>query len=209
MWAITAYHASVHATLSEPPIERLRYGLEHVRAPDAVKKPEEYRIDFLPMLTRRLGRTGFQIFHIGYYDAKLDFYIARRHEWASGFEIRYDPRNFRYIWVKRPDGPGYLKVCYRHMTNPDLSEWELRRISKSAKAKKQVVNEALIMRAAIAQKKVILEASAKSRRARKDKERLRHRGPYIDAPSHKTPLPPPPDIDVTEIKPFDDLEVDW
>lgn len=40
LWAIADYHASVHRSLGEPPIERLRYGLEHVQRPTPVANPK-------------------------------------------------------------------------------------------------------------------------------------------------------------------------
>jgi len=210
LWAIADYHASVHRSLGEPPIERLRYGLEHVQRPAPVANPKAFVTDFLPILTRRLGRTGFQLFNISYYDAKLDYYIVRRQQWPAGLEIRWDPRNLRYIWMKRPDGPGYIEVPYRDLTNPDLSEWELKWIRKDLHDKKQRVNEWLIMKASRARRKLVQDASIKSKRARRERERhLSKNGPFSGPRSPKPPTSSAltVDINVADIKPFDDLEV--
>jgi len=209
---IIQYHAEVHTTLREPPLQKLEWGLAHRAHPPAVKNPKSFLIDFLPIERRRITREGVRIFHITYYDPKLDTLIAEREQHAAGFELRYDPRNLRFIWLQVPGATSYMEVPYRNLRNPDISLWEHKRAIRSLREKGfGNVDEDLIMNMVVEQRQIIDEASAKSRRARRDRARLKNGGPLLGSalPSKPKAEEKRSAINPHDIKPFAELEVDW
>ncbi|BAV52988.1 Putative integrase (plasmid) [Mesorhizobium loti] len=101
---------SIPALACETPLSRLDYGLHEFGAPPRVANLKAYLIDFLPIVQRRLGRSGFQIDNITYYTPNLDRFIERREQTPQTYEIRRDPRNLRFIWAVLPGGEGYLEI---------------------------------------------------------------------------------------------------
>ena len=204
---ITEYHATVHSSLGETPLARLQFGLETTRAPSAVENPRTYLIDFLPIMRRRVRRDGFHIDHVTYYDAKLDSYIARRKRFPDGFELRRDPRNLRFIWLRRPDTPGYLEIPYRRITNPDVTLWEHKETLKALNERSvRHLDEDLIMRTVVARRETIRQASLSSKRARRNVERLKGR-PSSKSNNAEAPSPAPKPRDVP-LEAFE-VEVSW
>jgi putative transposase len=204
--AILEYHAVVQDGIGEPPFERLRFALDAGHAPRTVSDLKAFSIDFMPVVTRKLRRDGFHIDHLIYYDTKLDYYIARRNKFADGFEIRRDPRNLGFIWVRRPDGSGYMEVSQRDISQPNIMLFEHKAALRELRERNvRNINPDLIMRTVKARRAVIQRATQTSKRARRDAERLQNRGPALVSPP---PSPAPPlAIEEGVILPFDDLEV--
>jgi hypothetical protein len=63
-------------------------------------------IDFLPAETRRIGRNGFQINRIRYWDPLL----ARLFPPTSRVLVRHDPRNLWEVYVPSPSNAEYLAI---------------------------------------------------------------------------------------------------
>jgi putative transposase len=207
---IVQYHAERHATLRETPLEKLEWGLKNLQLPPAIKNPKSFLIDFLPIERRQLRRDGFRINHITYYDPKLETLIAKRDRYG-GLEIRYDPRNLRFVWLQVPGEQAYMEISYRNLTNPDVTLWEhkeaLRELHKKGLAR---IDEDLIMRMVVQRRQIIDDSRLKTKRARRNHERLKRPGPLVGSG-----LPPKQQasaksrLKTQEIKAFNDLEVDW
>lgn len=211
VYAIVAYHAEIHSRLGEPPLTRLQAGLKAFGTPPQVADSRVFLIDFLPVIRRRLSRDGFHLNNIVYYTPNLDALIERRGHYPEGFDIRYDPRNLRFIWVSTPDRQSYLEVPYRNLTHPDLSLWEHKAAVRQLRAEgKSRVDEEQIMRTALAQRDIVREASSKSRRARRQLERHAAPKPYAGSalPPESVPSPAKP-VGEADIPVFTDLDVDW
>lgn len=206
---IVEYHAEVQAGIGEPPLERLRFGLTQIRRPRQIANtPREFAIAFLPMARRKLRRDGFQLDHFTYYSPELDTYIVRRDRFPEGFEIRQDPRNMAYIWVKRPDSDGYIELPCRNITEGNIMKWEHKAAVKELREKNiQNINRGLIGRTARARREIVRQASVKTKSARRQEARHENRS----APLASSSLRPQPkafgDLDAEDIKPFENLEV--
>jgi putative transposase len=207
--AICGYHARRHARLGISPMEKLLEGLEKGEFPRVTVDPRTYLIDFLPGVRRRLQRDGFRIHRIAYYDPKLDELIARRHEYPDGFDIRYDPRNLRFVWVELPKDGGYLEVPYRHKTNPDVSLWQWQQALKRVKRENAPrCDEDMVFDMVTSRQEDIARSQAETRRARRNRERATQSRKYVGSalPADERHQA---ERREREVKPFNVIDVSW
>lgn len=206
---IIEYHNTTHSSLGEPPLQRLLAGLElEDYTPRPIQDLKTYLTDFLPMVRRHLQRNGFQLDNLSYYDPKLDYYIARRDNYRDGFELRRDPRNLRFIWMRTPGEREYIEIPYRDLTLPDMTLWEHRQAVKAVNEKNAGrANQKDVGREVLARREVIRKASSSTKRARRDEERLKHNSPLMGS-QHSSDPAPPEQKSPEQLKPFE-LEVDW
>lgn len=123
--AAATYHGTVHSTLHQTPAGQWADGVAASGRPMMTANPTAFLVDFLPVIRRKLTRTGFVIDHVHYFSNALKPWISRRDSLAR-FVLRRDPRDISRIWVLDPDGIEYLEVPYRTMANPAVSVWEHR-----------------------------------------------------------------------------------
>jgi len=202
--AITVYHGSIHSTLRETPEARWSQGVSEFGAPPTVRNAQGFLIDFLPIIRRSIGRTGFVVDHVSYYADALRPWIARRDR-LDRFILRRDPRDLSRLWVLDPESNRYLEIPYRTMNWPAITLWECRAAHKVLRERgaKQVDEPSLFR--AIEQMRSVAERSVKlTKRARRDRERRRH----LRQPE-RTALTEPPECSERAsgaVKPFDELE---
>jgi putative transposase len=89
--AIGIYHETVHRGLWESPAACWKRSTGTAKLV-TVKSEKAFLIDFLPVIQRSIGRTGFLVDHISYYADTLKPWIANRHS-LDRFVIRRDPRD--------------------------------------------------------------------------------------------------------------------
>ena len=204
---IVQYHNEVHKGIGESPLQRLKQGLTD-HTPPQIKDLKSYLIDFLPIMRRRLRRDGFHLDHIAYYDLKLDFYIARRHQYPDGFELRRDPRNLRFVWMRKPDGTGYMELPFRRLTNPDITLWEHQDALRLLRERNtRTIDEHTIFSTILERREAIRKASHTTKKARRKSERLTDKGPLTGS-RQPPPSPAPKNERKTPLKPFE-VELDW
>jgi putative transposase len=209
--AVAAYHGQVHGTTWQTPAARWAAGVAAAssagRTPGTVTNETAFLVDFLPVVRRRLTRTGFVIDHVRYFADGLKPWIARRDR-LDRFVIRRDPRDISRVWVLDPDGQFYLEVPYRTLSHPPISLWEhkaaLARLRAEGRAE---VDEDALFRM-VEQMRAITDAAAVStRRARRDAAR---RAAVSARPPVDPPCTPPEDPDADEadepVAPFDVIE---
>lgn len=186
--AIGTYHESVHSSLYESPAACWKRGIQTCKV-NTVTNEKAFLIDFLPVVKRQIGRTGFSIDHISYYADFLKPWIADRRR-LDRFILRRDPRDLSRVWVLDPSSNRYLEISYRSISNPAVTFWEHKKaIEKLKESGRAQVDEAAIFRM-IGQMREITETAAKEKkRARRDKERRSHLG----EPRKQIDLTPPLD----------------
>lgn len=121
--AVISYHGQVHGTTGQTPAARWVESVTVSGAPVTVTNEAAFLVDFLPVIRRRLTRTGFVVDHVHYFCDGLKPWIARRDR-LDRFVIRRDPRDISRVWVLDPDGRFYLEVPYRTLAHPPISVWE-------------------------------------------------------------------------------------
>lgn len=125
------YHVRVHRSLGVPPLvawERAwRDPDGRVIAPPMVPHPDEFRVDFLPYVTRRLQRTGVEFRRARYWSEALRCQVRPE----RFVQVHYDPREPSRVWVRLDDdvvipadavtGPG-AGQCRQAKVDPDMRQ---------------------------------------------------------------------------------------
>lgn len=190
--AAATYHGTVHSTLGQTPASRWTEGLEAAEPPVVTANPTAFLVDFLPVIPRKLTRTGFVIDHVHYFANVLKPWIARR-ESLERFIIRRDPRDISRIWVLDPKGAEYVEVPYRTLSNPAVSVWEHRQaLARLRERGAAQVDEAALFRMVEQMRHISENAEKTTKRTRREAERRNNSGTTnksSPAPKSEVPLP--------------------
>jgi putative transposase len=183
------YHHDIHRGIHMTPHAAWGRALGNRPIPTPAN-PERFELDFLPVITRKISRSGFQLFHIRYWDPLLSrlFPDSQRHF------VRYDPRNLARVWVPIPNRGEYLAVPYADLRRPPISQSEQQAAMRQIQATgRRTVNEDAIFSAIEIQRQLIDRArsSTKARRLRARRPKPAS-APIIDSPS------PPGSIDYSK-----------
>lgn len=119
---ICRYHNTRHGGLGRTPLAAWA-DLGGDDAGRQVVDRDAFRISFLPAERRRLGRTGINLFSIGYWSDAFEPMIGRG---AGKVTVKYDPRDMSQIWVITDDGRT-IAARYKDLSRPRISLWESRR----------------------------------------------------------------------------------
>lgn len=163
------YHRSIHGTLNRTPASAWAMAREGQPSRE-VSHPDQFAIDFMPALRRKVRRDGIKLFNIRYWDALLQPHIGT----GEAVLLRYNPRDLSKIFVPSARLSRYIEVRYADLRHPPISLWEQRGARAQIRQdERNVINEATLFRAIEKQRKIIREASVKTTRARRAQERLR------------------------------------
>lgn len=205
--AVVAHHGSVHGGLGQTPAGRWNQGIDRTGKPPVITNSTAFLVDFLPVVRRKLGRTGFVIDHVHYFANVLKPWIARRAT-LERFVIRRDPRDISRIWVLDPEGHHYVEVPYRTLSNPAVTLWEHRQaLSRLREQGRSQVNEQELFRMIDQMREITRTAQRDTRRSRRERERRRHLKPGNTAETREQP-PEPTTGGFPRVVPFDDIE-EW
>lgn len=209
--AVSSYHGQVHGTTRQTPRALWTAGVQEA-APSMVTDASAFLVDFLPVVRRKLTRTGFVIDHVHYFRNGLKPWIARRSQ-MERFVIRRDPRDISRIWVLDPDDGSYMPVPYRTLSYPAVSVWEHRAALERLRAEgREQVDEDALFRTVEQMRTITETASSTTRKARRNAER-RKRGGTADEISLIRPptdlLPPEGNSGPStedRVMPFEEIE---
>ncbi|XAS68693.1 DDE-type integrase/transposase/recombinase [Micrococcaceae bacterium Sec5.7] len=206
--AVAGYHGSIHGSLNQTPAGRWHEGVREFGAQPVVAHPAAFLVDFLPVIRRRITRTGFVIDHVHYFANVLKPWIARRDR-EEKFIIRRDPRDISRVWVLEPEGTAYVEVPYRTVSHPAVTLWEHRQaLARLRQQGHDQVNEEALFRMIDQMREITATAQRATRRSRRDLQRRRH---LPASGTAKTPAAPPdemlpPTNDTAAARPFDEVE---
>jgi putative transposase len=119
---ICRYHNTRHGGLGRTPLA----AWADCGGDDAGRRvvdTDGFRISFLPSEHRRLGRTGINLFSVGYWSDAFGPMIGRG---AGKVTVKYDPRDMSRIWVVADEGRT-ISARYKDLSRPRISLWEARR----------------------------------------------------------------------------------
>ncbi|MHA7269662.1 Mu transposase C-terminal domain-containing protein [Arthrobacter sp. HLT1-20] len=208
MIAVASYHGSIHGTLHQTPAGRWEQGVAKFGPQPVVAHPAAFLIDFLPVIRRRITRTGFVIDHIHYFANSLKPWIARR-DGKNKFIIRRDPRDISRVWVLEPEGEVYVEVPYSNVSHPAVTLWEHRQaLARLRQQGHDQVNEEALFRMIDQMREITSTAQRATRRSRRDLQRRRHL--QTTKPVESPVAPPdeqlPPEKATAAAVPFDEVE---
>nr|WP_087130287.1 Mu transposase C-terminal domain-containing protein [Microbacterium esteraromaticum] len=209
--AVSSYHGQVHGTTRQTPLALWTAGVQEA-VPSMVTDASAFLVDFLPVVRRKLTRTGFVIDHVHYFRNGLKPWIARRSQ-MERFVIRRDPRDISRIWVLDPDDGSYMPVPYRTLSYPAVSVWEHRAALERLRAEgREQVDEDTLFRTVEHMRTITETASSTTRKARRNAERRKRSGTADEISMTRPPidlLPPEGNSGpATEdrVMPFEEIE---
>jgi putative transposase len=158
------YHQRVHRGVHAVPAQLWAKAV-HRKPPPPVADPARFIIDFLPADTRRVGRNGFQINRIRYWNPIL----SRVFPPSARVLVRHDPRDLSRVFVPSPGNSDYLAIPYADLRRPPITLVELERARTllSAKGNTQPTED-LIFATTEAQRRLEQDSAKRSRRARRN-----------------------------------------
>ncbi len=164
---ICRYHNSTHSALGRTPLAAWA-DLGGDDAGRRVVDTEAFRISFMPLERRRLGRAGITLFSVGYWSDAFAQMIGRI---KGKVVVKYDPRDLSQVWVILEDGRAIV-ARYKDLNHPQISLWENRRARKQCLAKSVGrVTEAMLFQVIGEQRRIAETARKQTRAAKLDNER--------------------------------------
>jgi putative transposase len=140
------YNRRTHRSLGRAPLTAWKqYWGGHSEGPRLPKDAARFRLEFLPLQRRVIGREGIELFGMKYSCEALS------HEVDSGRKrvVRYDPRDLSRVYLEQTESPP-LSVPLRDPAMPAFSLWELKAIKRS-QAPARLLEELEILRRVLAQ----------------------------------------------------------
>jgi putative transposase len=125
---ISRYHRTTHRALGRSPLAAWEQSwIAQKTDPRIPRDLRRFRLDFLPLQQRVVGREGIELFGLKYSCAELEpeIHLAKRRV------VRFDPRDLSRVYLERR-GAEPLEVPLRDRRLPVMSMWELKAIRRSA-----------------------------------------------------------------------------
>lgn len=186
------YHRSVHSTLGMSPLRKWNEGIFGTRdapgcgPPMPINDPQRLLLDFLPLVRRKITRTGISWDRINYMDDVIKSYLKSGS--SETFVVKRDPRDLSCIWLLSPEDQKYHQIRTRDLTSPSISLWELHEARKALSAAgRKDVDEIQIFRAVEEARGSVATATRKTSIAKK--VRLAHQRRSQNATSQVPTLP--------------------
>lgn len=178
---IIIYHNRVHSGIYMPPARKWHLGFFGSRSVDALVSvpprpadPLTVQLDFMPSYRRTVQHYGVQL-DVYYYSEALRHWIGTTDP-ATGqarkFVFRRDPRDISVIWFYDPVLKQYFRVPVANQAFPAATLWEFRAAKKQAVDEgRQHIDEALIGRLILERRQIVKDASASTKKARRDAQK--------------------------------------
>ena len=189
---IGVYHGTIHSELGLPPLTAWTDALGIRPLPPRLPADTgAFLLDFLPFEMRKARREGIELFHLFYWHGALAPLVANSDRKVP---VKYNPLNLSAVYVELPDGK-YLTVPLRDHRRPPITKFEHDLALKTLRDRgRQSVDEQSLFSMIAEQRRIVVDALAKTKSARKTAQRIAyalHDGqPLTSSPPH----PALPDI---------------
>ena len=138
-WLVTKicnyYHLKSHAGIGTAPLLAWEAGWTaptgEIVLPPLVRRPAQFRLDFLPFEIRRLHRTGIDFYCSRYWHPDLAPWVGFEHN----VMVRFHPHDLRCVWVRNEHGdfielPAVAGRALGELTVISLTAEERKRLEK-------------------------------------------------------------------------------
>lgn len=113
------YHVRRHRSLGQAPILAWEQGWTDatgtLQSPTMVARPDAFKLDFLPFVSRQVSRVGIMVAQSRYWHADLHA-LVRIEEKVL---VRFDPRDRSHVWVQVP---GHSWIRAAAMSGPAVGD---------------------------------------------------------------------------------------
>jgi putative transposase len=168
---VEIYHRRVHRGIGVSPLVAWTTAVAQPEV--SLRRPsdaEKFYVDFLPGEARLIRRDGIQLFGIHYWESALSPVAGRS---KQKYLVRYDPRDLSHVYVKDRTGGQYIKVPYRDISNPAITQSEHRSVLKRLKKKKGLaIDEKTVFAAILEQRALVEKARKDTAAARRGREKI-------------------------------------
>lgn len=200
--SILKYHQNIHSAIYMSPSRMWQIGFFGNRETDALvgvpprpADPLTVQLDFLPSFQRTVQHYGVQI-DVFYYSEALRHWINATDPQtgqARKFVFRRDPRDISTIWFFDPVLKQYFKIPVANQAFPASTIWEFKAAKKKAVSEgRENIDEALIARLIMENRELVEQASASTKKARKQAQKTRtHKKQVTPATVITVPQPLP------------------
>ena len=193
--SILRYHQSSHSAIYMSPARKWQLGFFGNRELDPLvsvpPRPADaltVQLDFLPSFRRTVQTYGVQI-DVFYYSEALRHWINTTDPetgLARKFIFRRDPRDISVIWFYDPLLKQYFRVPVANQAFPAATVWEFRAAKKKAVTEgRDNIDEATIARFIMENRELVNNASEKTKKARRDAQKVRVHGKQVTPASPK------------------------
>ncbi len=206
--SIDEYHNSIHGTIKVPPKSKWDDYVGKFGKPNLFMNSVSFVIDFLPIIKRKITRTGFVVDHIHYFSNSLKPYISNR-KTEPHFLLRRDPRDISKVWMLDVKNNHYVEVPYSSISNPPISIWEHKSALSKLKAKgASQINESQLFKTVDEMRAIVESASKKTKKMRREVQRQKNNLPTIDETQPDSNIPIIDQNKDNLAHPFNEIE-DW
>jgi putative transposase len=163
------YHNDIHSTLGKTPAAAWAEGIAKAGDPRMPPNPADFVLHFLPYKERIVGRAGVRLFNIMYFDGTLapllDTSDRKR-------RVKYNPYDMSTVFLELA-GNRHLPLRYADIRKPPISLWEHRLATRTLRENGRAsVDEDTIFQAIEERRRIVEQAKAHSKAARRDFARL-------------------------------------
>ena len=159
------YHNDLHSALGKTPASAWAEGLAATGDPRLPLDPKGFVLDFLPFQERLVGRQGVRIFNTMYFDGALASLLGTTDRKRR---VKYDPGDLSAVFVEMPDG-SHIRVPYADLRKPPVTLWEHRAAAAALRERgRGTVDEDAIFRAIEGKRRILIDAQAQSKNARRN-----------------------------------------
>jgi putative transposase len=124
-------------------------------------------VGFLPSMQRKLRRDGLHLFNLRYWDNVLPSIV----QLGMTVLVRYDPRNLSKVYIQGPD-QRYCPIPYADLSLPPITLWEQRAALSALRDQGDTApSQTAIFTAVTAQRALIESAAARTKSARRNRQR--------------------------------------
>ncbi|EOG7777834.1 DDE-type integrase/transposase/recombinase [Pseudomonas aeruginosa] len=216
--SILLYHANYHSAIYMSPARKWHLGFFGNREADALVSipprpadPLTVQLDFMPSDRRTIQHYGVQL-DLYYYSEALRHWIGTTDPDtgnARKFVFRRDPRDISIIWFYDPVLKQYFRVPVAYQAFPAATLWEYRAAKKQAVEEgRQHIDDALIARLILERRQIVEEASASTKKARRDAQKHKtHSKKSTPARPVNAPAETVPSIPASEGLLLDDVDL--
>lgn len=224
---VESYHNKMHSSLGKTPLERFREGIfgsanqKGVGLAPRFYNERKLKLDFMPFVERTIQQYGVRIEFIYYYHDVLRKWIhstegkSMKSKLKRKFIFKIDPRDISVLFFYDPDLKEYFEIPYRNLSFPPITIWEYREVVRKLEQDGVKVNNEDVIFDAYRRMNEIAESAIKKtkdlRAFQKKKQKKKHshekslRNEFSKSMNPNNQSEVSPRIDITKIKPFDDL----
>ncbi|WP_373031439.1 Mu transposase C-terminal domain-containing protein [Sulfurovum sp.] len=188
-WVLTfitkIYHKRKHSSLGMSPEAKWNEGIfgsalqEGIGYPPKPSDPLTILIDFLPHFQRTIQKNGVNIDGLNYYDHILRPFINQidvKTGKKRRFIFKRDVRDISYIWYYDEATQNYYKINLANSEIPTMSLWEYREIRRRiGERNASSISDHELIAAHEELHQQVLEASKKTKKARRQMQKVKNR----------------------------------